>query len=365
MLEPPCENHGFVIWCRICRVGSKRKWLWGVLTLLVVITIGALLSAYFRGHESSASAAPPNSGPIGVACLGHIEPKDGVLRVAAPYFESRPALIRKLLVKQGDRVQAGQLLAVLDGRPKLEAAALQADAEVLVARRRLDQVKAGAKPDDRTAQQAEVTRWEAAAENARRENQRYQKLYETHDVPAADLDDKRTAMETTERTLEAARAKLRSLSTVRPQDVAMAESELQAAVATAKEARANLDSTQVHAPVAGQILEIHAHEGEQVPPQGILDLARTDEMYVVADVYETDIGRVHAGGLASITSDLFPGTLEGKVELVGQQVTQGEVLPSDPLAFVDKRVVPVKIRLADGRKVDGFIHGKVSVRIQP
>lgn len=345
-------------------MASKKTWLWGALFLLAVAATAALVSSYWRGHETSAAAAAPVSAPAGVACLGHIEPKDGVLRVAAPYVEGRPALIRQLLVKQGDRVKQGQVLAVLDGRAKLEAAAAESDDEALVASRRLDQVKAGAKLEDRSAQQAEVARLEAAAANAQREYQRYQKLYQTHDVTAADLDDKHTAVETAQSEAESARAKLRSLASVRPQDVAMAESQLQAAQAAARVAHAELDATQVRAPVAGQVLAIHAHQGEQVSDQGILDLAQTDPMYVVADVYETDIARVRVGSAATITSELFPGALQGTVELIEKQVTQGEVLPSDPMAFVDRRVVPVKIRL-QGRQVDGLIHGKVSVRIEP
>ena len=344
-------------------MGSKKKWTWIGLAVLILGLLGIALLPYVRGRGASA-AAPPTQQPNGVACLGHIEPKDGVMRVAAPYFEGRPALVRRLLVQQGDRVRAGQALAVLDGRGKLEAAVGKADAEVLVARRRLEQVKSGAKPEDKTAQQAEVKRAESVAENAQREYERYEKLFRTHDVTAGDVDEKRTAAEGSQRALDAARARLRSLENVRREDVAMAESELQAAIAASKEARANLDSTEVKAPIGGVILQIHAHAGEQVTDLGILDLAMTDQMYVVADVYETDIGRVRVGSRAKITSDLFPGSLDGKVELVGRQVTPGEVVPSDPMAFVDRRVVPVKIRLA-GQEASGFIHGKVSVRIEP
>lgn len=345
-------------------MGSRKQRLWGGLSLLVVIATGIFTSAFLKDREPAKAAPAAGSGPLGVACLGHIEPKDGVLRVAAPYFEGRPALVQALRVRQGDHVHAGQSLAVLDGRAKLEAAAARADAEVVVARRKLELVKAGAKPDDVAAQQAEVTRYETAAENARREYWRYETLYGTHDVTAADLDQKKTASESAGQALEAARAKLRSLQMVRPQDVALAESQLEAAMAAAKQARASLDATDVRAPFSGQILEIHAHPGEEVGSAGILDLARTDEMYVVADVYETDIGRVRPGSAATITSKLFPGELHGTVEVIGREVTQGEVLPSDPMAFVDKRVVPVKIRLS-GHEADRFIHGKVSVRIEP
>ena len=88
-------------------------------------------------------------------------------------------------------------------------------------------------------------------------------------------------------------------------------------------------------------------------------------MYVEAEVYETDIARVRPGQLATITSELFPGTMTGVVEVVGTTLAKNTVLPLDPVAFADARVFKVWIRLNQGEKVAGLIHGKVNVVIQP
>lgn len=347
-------------------MGARKIWLWIGLPVLVLSTVGAVYSVFSREHgPTSAEAISAPSPRAAVSCLGRIEPKDGVIRVAAPYFESRPALVRTVIVKEGDSVKAGQALVVLDGSAKLKAAAAYADAQVAVARRRLEQVKAGAKPDDVAAQQSEVSREEAEFEYARAEYQRYQRLYETHDVSAADVDEKRTRMETLSRDLESSEARLRSLSAVPAADVALAESELSAAIAQANAARTSLESSIVRAPRDGQVLKIRTHAGEEVGPEGILDLGRTDHMYVVAEVYETDIRRVRVGDSASISSDLFPGKLQGRVEIIEPEISKGEVLPNDPVAFADERVFHVKILLTDNGEVKGLINGKVSVLIQP
>lgn len=88
-------------------------------------------------------------------------------------------------------------------------------------------------------------------------------------------------------------------------------------------------------------------------------------MYVVAEVYETDVARVHRGQAATVTSDLFPGTVSGVVETVGTTLAKAEVLPLDPVAFADARIFRVRVRLQDANQVSQFINGKVNVVIRP
>lgn len=78
-------------------------------------------------------------GPRAVTALGRLEPKDGILRIAGP---SRPSVvITELLVKEGDRVRAGDPIAELDTRAIDEARAASAEAAVARARAELARVK--------------------------------------------------------------------------------------------------------------------------------------------------------------------------------------------------------------------------------
>jgi ABC exporter DevB family membrane fusion protein len=65
------------------------------------------------------SSSSPFSG--GVAAQGRIVPSGGVLRIAAPTGASGQAIVDELLVKEGDMVEANQLLANLHGRALLQA----------------------------------------------------------------------------------------------------------------------------------------------------------------------------------------------------------------------------------------------------
>jgi len=117
------------------------------------------------------------------------------------------------------------------------------------------------------------------------------------------------------------------------------------AAAELQAARASLDADRVRAPVTGQILAVHARSGERVGPPGIVEMGQTDQMYALAEVYETDVGRVRVGQRASIRSRALRRELHGTVERIGLTVGQRNVLSTDPAADTDARVVEVLVRL--------------------
>jgi multidrug resistance efflux pump len=130
-------------------------------------------------------------------------------------------------------------------------------------------------------------------------------------------------------------------------------------------AEVELDLANVRAPIAGQVLEVHSRAGEKVGPDGILELAKTDQMYVIAEVYETDIDWVRVGQRATISSRALPQAVQGTVERIGLKVGKADVLGVDPVAQTDARVVEVEIRLDDSQGVGGLTNAQVEVAIAP
>ena len=116
----------------------------------------------------------------------------------------------------------------------------------------------------------------------------------------------------------------------------------------------------------GRILEIYAKPGEAIGDQGTVDLGQTDRMEVIAEVYQTDIGKVRAGQSAAIASESFSGELHGTVRLIGLQVSQQKVFSNQPGENLDRRVVEVRIRLTpdDSNRVEGLTNLQVQVAIQ-
>jgi HlyD family secretion protein len=307
----------------------------------------------------------PSAEMLPVTAQGRIQPKDGVLIIAAPSsLELGPAIVTEMHVHQGDWVEAGQRLVTLRGYEQLEAAHAASRRKVAIARARLIALKSGAKQDDIRALRAEVQSDEATLAQAEADTHRMKQLRDARIVPVAALESQESRLTVALRSLEAKRARLSGLSTVRPADISVAEAELDAAQADAEEARTKLEQTIVRAPTAGRVLAAFAHPGQSVGADGVLAFGRTAEMYVDAEVAEEDIRRARVGQKAQITGDVLNGPVKGVVEEVGYIVGSREVFNTDPTAFADSRIVHVKIRITDVKDLERFIDARVTVEIR-
>lgn len=378
-----------------------------IVILGILIAIAPLVSYglfYGRSRQPSTPAPPIAEMSLAtpVTALGRVEPKDEVVQVSAP-TGAEASRIETLLVKEGDYVEAGQLIAMLDSHERRLADLDAAEKQVQVAQARLAQVTAGAKVgeinaqkaaierskaqlrEDVTAQAATIKRLESEVRHATSDYQRYEALYQSGAISASQRDGKRLALEVSQQQLNEAEAHYRQLQTtlaqqvkeaeatldhiaeVRSVDVHAADMEVESAIAAVNQTQAALKLTHVRAPRAGQILKIHTWAGELVGDRGVVALGQTDQMYVVAEVYQTDIQRVQVGQRATITGDAISEPLQGTVEQIGLQIFKRDVLGTDPLADTDGRIIEVKIQLEPtaSQAIAGLTNIQVDVTLQP
>jgi HlyD family secretion protein len=139
------------------------------------------------------------------------------------------------------------------------------------------------------------------------------------------------------------------------------------AVLEAQLERAECDRklTEVRAPIDGQVLDVHTRAGERVGDGGIVDLGATQAMFAIAEVYETDIGRVAVGQRARVSSPVFAAPIGGVVERIRPKIQKQDALGTDPAARKDSRVVEVEIRLDQSAPVAGLTLVQVEVTILP
>ncbi|WP_224409568.1 ABC exporter membrane fusion protein [Oscillatoria salina] len=384
---------------------SSRRGL-TVLLIAAIVGLGGITGwRVWQLRSNQISQTQTDSAEIAeittVTALGRLEPEGEVINLTAS-TSTQESRIEQLLVKEGDRVAAEQVIAILAHRAGKEASLQKAEEQVRVARAKLAQVEAGAKTGELQAQRAEIARLEAekatklAAQraaiarleaevaNARIEAERYELLYQQGAVSASQRDSKRLTYTTAQPRLEEAQAELARIQTtsqqqiqqaeatlaqiaeIRPVDIEAAQAEVQAAIATVAEAKANLEQVYVRSPRAGQIIKIHTHPGEKIAPEGIATLGETQQMIVIADVYQSDINKIKLGQPAKITSPVLSETLEGKVEQIGLQVEQQQVINEDPAANIDAKVVEVHIRLnpASSEKAAGLTNLQVTATIE-
>lgn len=143
------------------------------------------------------------------------------------------------------------------------------------------------------------------------------------------------------------------------------ERNVNVAEANVRQARAALERSRVFSPIDGEVIDVHAREGERVGPDGIVELGRTDAMYAIAEVYETDIGRVAPGQRAEVQSPALREPLSGVVDRIGRKIGKLDALGTDPAAKTDARVIEVEIRLDDPEPARALTNLQVEIRFDP
>ncbi len=386
---------------------TSRPNSYSVIAVAMFLVLGGWGAYTLRLRSVSNAVAPPVAGsaPVQtVAALGRVEPTSSVIKLSVA--NAQDSRVNQLLVTEGEQVEANQVIATLQGIEQKQAEVAEAKYNVEVQQAKLLQAEtAAATPSQQSAQRATIRQLEAelrttvmqdqaaieGAEATRREAEaeyaRYRELFESGAISASDLDGRLKDLETAQANLQAAKSQLantqqtlsaqiqaasetlKQLGEVRPVDVAVAQAELEYAQSQWNRAQADLQDFHVRVPVAGQILRINTRVGERVnPDEGIVDLGQTDQMVIIAEVYETDVSKLVVGQQATITSENggFSETLHGTVESIGLQIRKTDVLNTDPAADANARVVEVKIKLdpTGSQQVAALTYMQVRVKIQ-
>jgi HlyD family secretion protein len=289
--------------------------------------------------------------------------------------------IEKLFVEENQIVKAGTALAILNSQAARQASLQEARQEVKVAQSELSLVKSGAKKGEIAAQEykvqslerqlageslslnAEISSARSKQKEAKLEAERYEALFKVGGVSEIQRDRYRTRADVTDSDLaKAISNRNRSLSTlqadinsarntlaqikdIRPEEVSKAQNQLEKALATLNRANQEYNDTTIRAPEDGQILKINARPGDKVGDEGLLEMADTANMVVVAEVYQTDLPKISKGQLATITVDGFDGTIRAKVYQLIPQVKRQTVFAGEPGENMDQRVFEVKLKL--------------------
>jgi HlyD family secretion protein len=304
--------------------------------MLMLMLVPALLASFASQAQQSSQQA--------VSALGRIEPLGGVIRIGAP---STPeaisgAVLQQLLVAEGDRVEKGQVLALMDSRQVVQTIVDKAHAELELA---VLAAQAASSKADEACVLADV----AAREAERRSNLLERKLASQEETEQAEGEAVAGKASCT-----AARAIAR-----------VADASIEVARTNVSYREAELRRTQVTAPVSGMVLDLIIKPGELIGPKGILELGGVDQMVAIAEVYETDINRVRTGQTAEINSDALNSPLSGRVSSIALKVHKQDEIGTDPAARKDARIVEVEILLDDPQAVERLTYLQVEIIIKP
>ena len=358
-----------------------------IVLLVLIVAFGLPRLTASDASANALETAPVRRGTLvaTVSATGAVSP----LREAQMAFSASGPLTR-LEVKQGDAVQAGQLLAQLDTRA-LEFQLAQSEASLQAAQAQLDKLKNPAAADvtsaqagvtsaqaalvqvqtptqnDLTIAKADLDRAKAALDQAQAAYDRiggtsnpliglapqaltlqqassdYQRALAVFNSKVNPSD---SQLKQAQSALEQARAQLSHLTHPTDVDLQSAQAGVDQARAARDLAKTQIDNAIIRAPFAGIVSHVDLDFGSFVPAgRVVLGVADTSKLQVDVNIDETDISRVKVGQAVTIGLDAYPdAALDARVTDVAATATtiQG-VVNYVVTVSLNPAQIPVKI----------------------
>jgi HlyD family secretion protein len=300
-----------------------KRWM----VVVFVVVILAIGGGYYAFHQEAKpteqSVLPPIKASTKVVAEGKVIPvKYSVLSFSVS------GIISEVLVSEGDKVEAGQVLVRLDSR-ELKAKSQSDLAEVSKAQASYSKSNAGLRPQEVTMKQAVMEQNRASSEEARANFERSQQLFEQGAISGQQLDKDKTAYLKAQAELHQAEADFEMAEAgSRSEDIAGTAADVAVAKAKLYGTQESIVLTELRAPFSGTVASIDLKVGEFVS----IDPAKRDENVEITDndniqladlskwqikttdLTEINIARIKEGADVKITFDAIPGLeIPGKV----------------------------------------------------
>ena len=290
----------------------KNKWLWIGLVAVIALIIGFSVfqnAQAAKKAEAAAAAEKKVESPYAAIANGKVDIEGGIIQIAA----RRGGVVREVLVQEGDRVVAGQILARQeDDEPRLALQTAAANLSEAESQLRLINV------DIATAQ---------------REYDRLARLKDSNFVAAQKLDQARDA-------ISQAQARLGS-----------AQSAVQTARARRDQAAYDVELTVIRSPAEGRIVRRYANPGagaSTLNVSNMFDLEPDAPRIARAEIVEADIPNITADQAVEITPEGDPSKVYvGKVLRRAAVFGARKLASDDPSQRTDERVVEVVVAVND------------------
>ena len=274
--------------------------------LLIPLTFGIIsCSSNYKTNSKSKEEITSDSIPsiTAVAALGQLSPSGEIRQLAAPItqFGSSPRIV-EILVKEGDFVKKGDILAIFENREKL-IVDLERNDDLLITIN-----------DEIALKKDQIKRYELALSK-----------------------DAYSFVQLSQRKDELLKLQKQKINLIGDK----------------KNIEIDLFNSKLSSPIDGFILEINTRVGERPKSEGIMDIGSSQEMEALIEVYESDIDRVFISQNVELISENggFKETLKGKVIRISPQVKQRKVLSTDPTGDADSRIIEVLVKL-DKESID-------------
>jgi membrane fusion protein (multidrug efflux system) len=279
----------------------------------------------------------------------------------------------EVLVKEGDEIHIGQVIARLDTRD-IAAQRKKAVAALAVAQANYEKTLAGSRPQEIGAAQADVGQGAAALNDAYKNYMRVEKLFNDGAASASQRDHAEALYLAAKESTNSATQKL-NLAVVGSR-----EEDIQAAAAMVQQAQANLEAVSVNdedmmivAPVNGVVALKSVNPGEVVSAgQALFSVIDYQDTWLNARIKETEIGKLKIGQQVEYTIDGYPSrTFNGTIFEIGSATgSTFALIPAENASGNFTKItqrVPIKISLpepADGVVFRPGMQSLIDIRVK-
>ena len=303
------------------------------ISILIVAT--ALIGAgiYFYPRLTSKSK-PANE----IVLSGNIEAHESLVS-----FKVQGRIV-DLPVEEGQSVEAGSVLARLDDADYQQKVRID-EATVGVRESNLALTLAGTREQEIKAVHQSMLDAQADLAQKKLDYQRAERLFSEGVMAMQERDLADTALKRAQATFQAAEQRYNeAVEGSRKEDIAIAQANLKEASANLGMSRVNLDYTTLHAPTAGVITVRQAELGEVVVPgTPVVTLADLDHIWLRAYIADTDLGRIHWGQDAVVTTDTYPGKqYPGRISFIA---SEAEFTPKSVQTYKERVTLVYRIKI--------------------
>ena len=256
-------------------------------------------------RETMVSALPTN---------GKVEPIDWL-----PVRAERTGVVTKVLVSRGQQVTMNEPLVELDTRVAT-AEVSRAQAAIQEAKTQQQVLEQGGRIAERQQADADLSRTKLDLAAAQKNYQTLDRLVGKQAATRQELDAARQTVEQLQLRIQALEEHKKALVTGTDKEIARAK--LQEAESTAAIARTNLDLSIIRAPIDGTVYDFDLKQGSFVNAgDPIAKIGKLDRVRVTVYVDEPDLGKVRQGEVVNITWDALPGhQWKGEVDKLPTQI---------------------------------------------
>ena len=311
-----------------------------IVLLLLAGGVVTLLTLWIRPAPTKVDIAKTSLGPLRVTVDG-----EGKTRVRDRYVVAAPVAgrLRRILLRRGDEVGHGQLIAQIEPLPL----------SPLDPRQRAEAIgRVNAAEDAKFEVDRLVERNKTSYEQTRRDLARSETLARSGVISQEEVERAQTAVSTSLREYEAAKSKSESAA----HEVEVARASLLTLNQNGRSA--NVAAVKVQAPTAGKVLHV-LEESERVISAGtpLVELSNPSKLEVVIELLSTDAVKVRTGALVLIEDWGGPKALEAHVRMIEPSAfTKVSALGiEEQRVYVVADLTETSTVLGDGYRVEGRI----------